>query len=445
MPAQEEAPSNLALQAAAVSPSSAESSSGILLAPHEASADVHAAGMPDSNTLDNAMSSIGKAAPGHAAADSPHSSATGGTLLGGPAEAAGAAVCSTSASPPSRPACGLVMGIVCDSSKSDIRPRTNARFGGIASITDRTPAALASGNLASADVDGPVSTPNVAPGRSRSADVTAVVATAGVPTATAAPSPAGTPEAAAGAQGLGHLDAPEQPLAHTNRQGAASQGATTAGQAAHGAASLDAETPATRNANPGQLPRGVLCSRAALGITGIMGVPRSEREAVGAPSKRVATGSGAAGTAAAAPPSAGPDSSATVSNSDVAARADARIELQSGPVSSATVTNSDMALGADAGTKLQSKKRAEVGGAGGATAGAGSNAAGAEVSAAGAGSSAAGGLLRRIRSPPQRLEPMFRGKKHTMAAVGTDWTADDAWQASLCCSFLFLFLHCCFV
>lgn len=420
MPAQEEAPSNLALQAAAVSPSSAESSSGILLAPHEASADVHAAGMPDSNTLDNAMSSIGKAAPGHAAADSPHSSATGGTLLGGPAEAAGAAVCSTSASPPSRPACGLVMGIVCDSSKSDIRPRTNARFGGIASITDRTPAALASGNLASADVDGPVSTPNVAPGRSRSADVTAVVATAGVPTATAAPSPAGTPEAAAGAQGLGHLDAPEQPLAHTNRQGAASQGATTAGQAAHGAASLDAETPATRNANPGQLPRGVLCSRAALGITGIMGVPRSERDAVGAPSKRVATGSGAAGTAAAAPPSAG-------------------------PVSSATVTNSDMALGADAGTKLQSKKRAEVGGAGGATAGAGSNAAGAEVSAAGAGSSAAGGLLRRIRSPPQRLEPMFRGKKHTMAAVGTDWTADDAWQASLCCSFLFLFLHCCFV
>ncbi|BDA48864.1 hypothetical protein COCOBI_12-5470 [Coccomyxa sp. Obi] len=379
-PAQEGAQSDPALQAAAVSPSSAESSSGILLAPREASPVAHAAVMSEGNALDkpqsfthaNPSNNMGKAAPGQAEADSPDSSATESTLMRSP-KAAGTAVCRTSSSRPSIAACGVVMGIVCNSNNSHIRPPEGARFGGIASITDRGSAALASRGLASADVDRPVSTPNLAPVRGPSAGVAAAAAThgsaaAGAPIAAAAPGRRG---AAAGAHGLNDVDGPES--------------------------------------------------------AGITGVPGAERVALAAPSERVGSGSGAADPAAAAPrASAGPDSSATITDSDVAARADGGIEPQSGPDSSATITDSDVTPTADDGIELQRGHSAEVGVP--------------RSSTAGAGSSAAGGLPRRIRTPPQRLEPTFHGKKHTMAAVGTSWTADDAWQASLSLPFLCWFL-----
>lgn len=409
-------------------PSSAESSSGMLLAHGEAPAQVIAAGVPEGRALDklqsltqiSRMSNTSKAVPGQAAADSPHSSVTQSTLIGSAAQAPGAAVCNTSAGPPGRAACGIVMGIVRDITNSHIRPREDARFGGIASITGRVSAALASGDPASADVNGPVITPNVAPCRSPSASVAAAAA-ADIPAATGAPIAAAAPgrgdiaAAAAGARGLGHLDAPEQPVAHTVSQGAASPEATTAGQALRGVARSDAETPAESEANPGQLSRGVPCSRAApenAGITGVTGVPGAH-DASAAPSERVSDGSGVADPGAAAP------------------------RASDGPYSSATFTDSDVAPRADAGTELQSKNRTEVGVAGGSMAGAGS-------SMAGAGSSSAGGLPRRIRSPPQRLEPTFHGKKHTMAAVGTIWTAEDAWPASLSRLFPSRFLYCWF-
>ena len=353
-------------------PSSAESSSGVVLAPGEA-----AAGEPEGGALDkrqsftqvNPMNSAGKAAPGQAAADSPHSSATESALLGSPNQTAVAAVCSISACPPG----STVVGTVCDSNNSHIRPRKDARFGGIAAITDRVAAALASGGLPSAELDGPVSTPNVVPDR-------------GTTAGNAAAAVAHTPGAAA---------AIEMPPEAADSLG---PGATALTE------------PAV-----------------------IAGAPGAEQVTPAAPWERAATDPGKRDVAAAAPrASVGPDSSETITDSDVAARTDAHMEQQGGP---ATFTSSDAPPSANAGTKLQRKKRSKVGVAGGSAAHAG-------FGSAGAGSSSAGGLSQRIRSPPQRLEPMLHGKKHTMAAVGTSWTADDAQQASVCCSFL-LSLRCC--